>query len=137
MTQEQIQSVETLLVGYSTVEKDGEKAAELLVHLFSLLKNCKFLTYFYLLLVVANYACSDSLVDKSVPKLVLQLLKTHLTSTVVQKVSARHFKCIFCCYGSGPSTYGFCWIPSTIVGDVSSHYNECAYCKICWLSLYS
>jgi len=33
------------------------------------------------------------------------------------------FKFIFRYYGSGPSTYGFCWIPSTIVGGTSSHYN--------------
>jgi len=89
MTQEETQ-LENLLVGYPTVEKDGEKAAELLVHLFSLLKNCKcqkFSTFIILSgLVVANYTCSGSLVDKSVPKLVLQLIKTHSTSTVVQKV---------------------------------------------------
>ena len=40
MTQAQAR-LEELLDGYPTVEKDGEKAAELLVNLFSLLKNCK------------------------------------------------------------------------------------------------
>jgi len=40
MTQEQI-AVENLLNGYPTVDKDVDKAAELLVNLFSLLKNCK------------------------------------------------------------------------------------------------